>query len=51
MEEPKVIDITSAFVGITTPLPEILNQIQSLGWEINSLNFQKNTFIIKINAL
>lgn len=50
MEEPKVIDITSAFVGITTPLPEILNQIQSLGWEINSLNFQKNTFIIKATS-
>lgn len=50
MEEPKVIDITSAFVGITTPLPEILGQIQSLGWEINNIGFKKDGYVVKATS-
>jgi hypothetical protein len=43
-EELNTIDITSAFVGITTPLPDIIAQIQQLGWEVDSINFKNNAF-------
>jgi hypothetical protein len=44
-EEYNVIDITSAFVGITTPLPDIVSKIAQLGWEFDGVNFKGDSFV------
>lgn len=49
-EEHSVIDITSAFVGITTPLPDIISRIQELGWQINNIAFKNNSFVASANS-
>ena len=43
-EEYKLIDVTSAFVGITTPLPEIINVIQQAGWELENIGFKGDSY-------
>lgn len=46
----KIIDITSAFVGISTPLPEILQMIASFGWEVDDIGFKKNLHVVKATS-
>lgn len=50
--EPKVqiIDVTSAFVGITTPLPEILQMIAELGWQVDDIGFKKDGYVVKATS-
>lgn len=43
-EEHNVIDITSAFIGITTPLPEIIAKIQELGWNVENIAFKGDAY-------
>ena len=45
--EGKVIDITSAFVGITTDPSEIYRRIAEYGWDVDSLDFKKNGYVAK----
>lgn len=39
-----MIDLTSAFQGITTPIPELTNQIYNLGWELGKVSFGQGTY-------
>ena len=51
-EDIKFIDVTSAFVGITTPLPEILNEIQNLGWEVDyTSDYKKDGYTVKATSV
>lgn len=43
-EEHSIIDITSAFVGITTPLPEIIAKVQELGWNVENVSFKGDAY-------
>jgi hypothetical protein len=43
-EELNVIDVTSAFVGVTTPVPDLINKITELGWEVDNIGFSKNQY-------
>jgi len=43
-EEYNVIDITSAFVGITTPLPKIFSEIEELGWDVENIAFKGDAY-------
>lgn len=43
----RVIDITSAFIGVTTPLADIYQGIISLGWEVDSLDRNKKEWVAK----
>lgn len=36
-----LIDVTSAFQGITTPLPELYTQIGNLGWSVKKVHWDK----------
>lgn len=49
--EIQIIDVTSAFVGISTPMPEILQMISSFGWEIDSITPKKNGYEVKATSL
>jgi hypothetical protein len=46
-EEVKLTDVTAGFIGVTTPMPELFDRIQVLGWNVNSLDFSKNAFVAK----
>lgn len=46
-EEVKLIDVTAGFLGVTTPMPELLDRIQVLGWNVDNLDFSKNAFVAK----
>lgn len=46
-EEVKLTDVTAGFIGVTTPMPELLDRIQVLGWNVDSLDFSKNAFVAK----
>lgn len=43
----KVIDITSAFIGVTTPPAELYQRIAEFGWDVDSLDFKKNYYVVK----
>lgn len=43
----KVIDITSAFIGVTTDPSEIMQKIDELGWDVDSLAYNKNGYVAK----
>lgn len=43
----EVIDITSAFIGVTTPPNEIYQQIAELGWTVDSLDRKKEGYVAK----
>lgn len=45
-EEDKGFDVTSAFKGVTNPAPELLEDIQSRGWE-PSVDFKNGTYLAK----
>lgn len=42
-----MIDVTSVFQGITTPLPELTGQIENLGWQLDKVNFGQGTYRAK----
>lgn len=46
-EEVKLTDVTSAFIGVTTPTSELYQMINALGWEVNSVDFSKHSFVAK----
>jgi len=44
-ENLNTIDVTSAFVGITTPVSEIIGKIAEFGWNVDNVDFKKNSFV------
>jgi hypothetical protein len=40
-----IIDLTSAYKGITTPLPAIVSQIENLGWTMGKIQWRKDAYV------
>lgn len=45
-----MIDVTSVYQGITTPLPELTAQIENLGWELGKVSFGQGVFTAEAKA-
>jgi len=49
MSEPRATDITSAFIGITTPMDELFGLVQSFGWNVDNIKRTKEGIVAQVS--